>query len=54
VAAKNSSSPPPKRGAQKPAAIHFDFEHLIAAAVASITLKRPRKRKTIYRRDSRE
>ena len=26
MAVKNSSSPPPKRGAQKPAAIDFDFE----------------------------
>ena len=51
MAVKNSSSPPRKRGAQKPAAIDFDFERLIAAAVASITLKRPRKRKTTYRRD---
>jgi hypothetical protein len=51
VAAKNSSSPPPKRGTQKAAAIDFDFERLIAAAVTSITLKRSRKRKTFYRRD---
>jgi hypothetical protein len=51
VAAKNSSSPPPKRGTQKPAPIDFDFERLIAAAIASITLKRPWKRKTINRRD---
>ena len=50
MAVKNSSSPPPKLGAQKPAAVNFDFEHLITAAVVSITLKRPRKRKTIYRR----
>jgi hypothetical protein len=54
VAIKVSSLPLPKRGAQKPEAVDFDFEHLIAAAVASITLKRPPKRKTIYRRDSRE
>ena len=51
MAIKGSSSPAPKRGAQKPAAIDFDFERLIAAAVTSITLKRPRKRKTTYRRD---
>jgi hypothetical protein len=51
VAVKNSSSPPLKRGAQKPAASNFDFEDLITAAVTSIILKRPRKRKTTYRRD---
>jgi len=55
VAAKNSSSPPPQRGAQKPAASNFDFEDLITAAVVSITLKRPLKRKTTtYRRDYRD
>jgi hypothetical protein len=36
VATKGSSSPPPKRGVQEPT-IAFDFEHLEAAAVASIT-----------------
>jgi hypothetical protein len=41
VAVKNSSSLPPKRDAQKPAAIDFDFERLIAAAVTSITLNGP-------------
>jgi hypothetical protein len=49
VAVKNSSSP--KRGAQKPAASNVDFEDLITAAVISITLKRPLKRKTTYQRD---
>jgi hypothetical protein len=51
VATKGSSSSPTKRSVQKAAAIEFDFERLIAAAVVSITLKRPRKRKTLYRRD---
>jgi hypothetical protein len=51
VAVKNSSFPLPKRGAQKPVASNFDFEDLITATVVSITLKRPLKRKTTYRRD---
>ena len=51
MAVKNSSSPPPKRGAPKLAASGFDFEDLITAAVTAIILKRPRKRKTTYRRD---
>ena len=36
---------------RKPAASNFDFEDLITAAVISIILKRPLKRKTTYRRD---
>lgn len=51
MAVKNPSSPLPKRGAQKPVASNFDFEELITAAVTSIILKQPRKRKTTYRRD---
>jgi len=43
--------PLPKSGVQEPTGIAFDFEDLLAAAVAAVTRKRPRKRRIITRRD---
>jgi hypothetical protein len=52
MAEKKVSPPPsPKSGVQEPAGIAFDFEDLIVAAVAAVTLKRARKRRIITRRD---
>jgi len=44
---KNSEarSASPKRNEQKTAHIDFDFEDLLAAAVVSVVIKRPKKRK---------
>jgi hypothetical protein len=42
----------PKSGVEEPAVIAFDFEDMIATAVAAVTLKKPRKRRIISgRRD---
>jgi hypothetical protein len=54
MAAKKVSLPPStKTRVQEPVGIAFDFENLIAAAVAAVTLKRPRKRRIATRRDPR-
>ncbi len=44
--------PPPslKSGVEEPAEIAFDFEDMIATAVAAVSLKKPRKRRIISRR----
>jgi len=40
----------PKRGEQKAVQLDFDFENLLAAAVVSVVIKRPQKRKVTPRR----
>lgn len=40
----------PRRNEQKPVRIDVDLEDLIAAAVASVIIKRPKKRKFTSRR----
>jgi hypothetical protein len=40
----------PRRNEQKPVRIDVDFEDLLAAAVASVIIKRPKKRKFTSRR----
>jgi hypothetical protein len=48
MAEKKITTPPsPKADAQEPAEIAFDFENLIAAAVAAVILKKSRKRRII-------
>jgi hypothetical protein len=51
---KNSAARPgsPKRNEQKAVRIDVDFEDLLGAAVASVILKRPKKRKFPPRRQS--
>jgi hypothetical protein len=49
---KDVQPPSPKSGVQEPAGISFDFEDMIATAVAAVTFKKPRKRRIITgRRD---
>ena len=40
----------PKRNEQKTVQLDFDFEHLLAAAVASVIIKRPKRRQFTSRR----
>jgi hypothetical protein len=49
LAARSGS---PKRNEQKPASINFDFENLLAAAIASVIIKRPKKRRFTSRRSA--
>jgi hypothetical protein len=49
---KDLPPPSPKSGEHELAGIAFDFEDIIATAVAAVTLKKPRKRRIISgRRD---
>jgi hypothetical protein len=52
MAKKNSEARPgsPKRNEQKAVRIDVDFEDLLAAAVASVIIKRPKKQKFTSRR----
>jgi hypothetical protein len=52
IAKKNleARSGSPKRNEQKAVHIGFDFENLLAAAVASVIIKRPKKRPFSSRR----
>jgi hypothetical protein len=54
MAKKNSEarSGSPKRNEQKAVHIDFDFEDLLAAAVVSVIIKRPKKRTFTSRRRS--
>jgi hypothetical protein len=52
MAEKDSASLETQHDEQDPPEMAFDFEDLLAAAVAVVTLKRPRKRKTFNRRDA--
>jgi hypothetical protein len=50
MAKKNQSpppptSPPPKPAAPKPVTVDFDFEDMLAAAIGTLIIQRPRKRK---------
>lgn len=45
MAGKNKAPSSQKDNEKRPAGIPFDFEDLIAAAVAVVAIKRPRKRK---------
>ena len=49
MAKKKNSLPPPPPGAQQPTGIRFDLEDLLAAAITSVVIKRPRNRKTTKR-----
>ncbi len=52
MAKKNSEARPgsTKPNEQKAVSIDFDFENLLAAAVASVIIKRPKKRRFTSRR----
>ncbi len=54
MAKKNSEARPgsPKPNEHKAVHIDFDFEDLLAAAVVSVIIKRPKKRKFTSRRQS--
>ena len=50
---KKDLVPPERKSAEpKPEEIPFDFEDLIAAGVTAVVVKRPRNRRSIYKRDS--
>jgi hypothetical protein len=51
MAKKKNSLPPPPAGGQQPAGIRFDLEDLLAAAITSVLIKRPRNRRKTARRD---
>jgi hypothetical protein len=51
MAKKKNSLPPPPPGALRPAGIRFDMEDLLAAAITSIVIKRPRNRRKTAKRD---
>jgi hypothetical protein len=50
MAEKKNSLPPPKRD-QEAASIRFDLEDLLAAAITSVVIKRPRNRRKTAKRD---
>jgi hypothetical protein len=51
MAKKKNSLPPPPPGGQQPSGIRFDLEDLLAAAITSVVIKRPRNRRKTAKRD---
>jgi hypothetical protein len=56
MAKKNQSpppptSPPPKPAVPEPVTVDFDFEDMLAAAIGTLIIKRPRKRKNLDKRN---